>query len=87
MVCPWDTRRIKSLLKSPATSQTGMTHGYLTLCIDSSVETTGITVLEGPFIGQKGWVDAIIFQQPTGSEERVFCYQATLCGSWKDCLG
>jgi hypothetical protein len=55
-----------------------MTHGYLTLCIDSLVETTRITILEDPFTGQKGWVDAIVFQQPTGSEERAFCYQVTL---------
>jgi hypothetical protein len=39
---------------------------------------TPITILEGPFTGQKGWVEAIAFQQPTGSAERAFCYQATL---------
>jgi hypothetical protein len=44
---------------------------------------TRITILEGPFTGQKGWVDAIAFQQPTGPAERAFCYQATLqSGQW-----
>jgi hypothetical protein len=44
---------------------------------------TRITILEGPFTGQKGWVDCIAFQQPTGSEERAFCYQVTLeSGKW-----
>jgi hypothetical protein len=44
---------------------------------------TRITTLEGPFTGQKGWVDSIAFQQPIGLEERAFCYQATLeSGEW-----
>jgi hypothetical protein len=42
-----------------------------------------ITILEGPYTGQKGWVNSIAFQQPTGFEERAFCYQATLgSGKW-----
>jgi hypothetical protein len=44
---------------------------------------TRITILGGPFTGQKGWVDSIAFKEPTGSEERAFCYQATLeSGKW-----
>jgi hypothetical protein len=39
---------------------------------------TRITVLEGPFTGQKGWVDSIVFKEPDVSQERAFCYQATL---------
>jgi hypothetical protein len=42
-----------------------------------------ITILEGPYTGQKGWVDSIAFGQPTGVEEKAFCYQATLeSGKW-----
>jgi hypothetical protein len=44
---------------------------------------TRITILEGPFTGQKGWVSSVAFQQPTGSEERAFCYQVALeSGKW-----
>jgi hypothetical protein len=44
---------------------------------------TRITILEGSFTGQKGRVSSMAFQQPTGSEERAFCYQATLeSGKW-----
>jgi hypothetical protein len=44
---------------------------------------TRITILEAPFASQKGWVDSIAFQEPTGSEERAFCYQTTLeSGKW-----
>jgi hypothetical protein len=44
---------------------------------------TRITVLEGPFTRQKGWVDSIVFKEPDGSQERAFCYQATLeSGKW-----
>jgi hypothetical protein len=44
---------------------------------------TPITILEGPFTAQRGWVDSIVFKEPTGSEERAFCYQATLAsGKW-----
>jgi len=44
---------------------------------------TRITVLEGPYTGYRGWVDSIVFQQPTGNEVRAFCYQTTLeSGNW-----
>ena len=44
---------------------------------------TRITILEGPYTGQKGWVNSVAYQQPTGSEERAFCYQTTLeSGKW-----
>jgi hypothetical protein len=44
---------------------------------------TRITILEGPHIGQKGWVNCIAFYQPDGFEERAFCYHATLeSGKW-----
>ena len=39
---------------------------------------TRITVLEGPYTGHRGQVNSIVFQQPTGIEERAFCYQTTL---------
>jgi hypothetical protein len=55
-----------------------MTYWYFTLMHRFLARDTRITILEGPFTGQKGWVDCIAFQQPTGSEERAFCYQATL---------
>jgi hypothetical protein len=44
-----------------------------------------ITILEGPLTGQKGWINCVTFQKPTGleEEERGFCYQATLeSGKW-----
>jgi hypothetical protein len=60
-----------------------MTHWYVTLMHRFLARDTPITILEGPFTGQKGWVEAIAFQQPTGSPERAFCYQATLeSGQW-----
>ena len=44
---------------------------------------TPITILEGAFSGQRGWIDSVVFRKPTGSEERAFCYQATLVsGKW-----
>ena len=44
---------------------------------------TPITILEGLFTGQRGWVDSIVFRKPTGSDEEAFCYQATLdSGTW-----
>jgi hypothetical protein len=60
-----------------------MTHRYFTLMHRFLARDTRITILEGPFTGQKGWVDCVAFQQPTGSEERAFCYQATPeSGKW-----
>ncbi len=44
---------------------------------------TPITILEGPFTGQRGWVDSVVFNKPDGADERAFCYQATLqSGQW-----
>ena len=44
---------------------------------------TPITILEGACSGQRGWVDSVVFQNPTVSEERAFCYQVTLVsGKW-----
>jgi hypothetical protein len=49
----------------------------------ATTRDTRITFLEGPFTGQKGWVNSIAFQQATGSEDRAFCYQTTLeSGKW-----
>jgi hypothetical protein len=60
-----------------------VTHQYLALMYKFLPRGSRITILEGPYIRQKGWVNSIAFQQPTGFEERAFCYQATLeSGKW-----
>jgi hypothetical protein len=60
-----------------------MKHGYFNPMHKFLPSGTRITVLAGPFTGQKGWVEAIAFQAPTGSQERAFCYQAKLeSGKW-----
>jgi hypothetical protein len=44
---------------------------------------TRITILEGPFTVQRGWVDSTVFRKPTGLDEQAYCYQATLdFGKW-----
>ena len=44
---------------------------------------TRITILEGAWTGRRGWIDSVIFREPTGAEERAFYYQVTLAsGQW-----
>jgi hypothetical protein len=44
---------------------------------------TAITILEGPFTGNRGWVDSVVYRTPDGANEGAFCYQATLqSGKW-----
>jgi hypothetical protein len=44
---------------------------------------TPITIVEGEFTGQRGWVDSVVFRKPPDSEEGAFRYQAILqSGKW-----
>jgi hypothetical protein len=64
-------------------SLTCMTHWYGNPMHRFFGRDTRITILEGPFTSQRGWVDSIAFRKPDGSDERAFCYQTTLeSGKW-----
>lgn len=55
-----------------ATGQSVSHMGYFNPMHKFLARDTRITILEGPFTGQKGWVSSEAFQEPTGSHERGF---------------
>jgi hypothetical protein len=60
-----------------------VTYLYLGSVYMFLISGSRISILEGPYAGQKGWVECIAYQQPTGSDERCHCYQAKLeSGKW-----
>ena len=60
-----------------------MSHWYGNPMLCFHGRDTPITILERACTRQRGWVDSVVFREPTGAEERAFCYQVTLAsGQW-----